>query len=138
MQSNLGLDHDEQQCARVCSPGHRRALWEVAKCRFLAWVAEQSMGVTLRSTTSTMLTALPITLCLVCVCRYFARVAEERMGPDDAVILVTHAPRWLTEWCVSGCYNLAVNLHIGMVVGNARWSLSWATLHPTEFVEPFT
>ncbi len=62
------------------------------------------------------------------------------MGPDDAVILVTHAPRWLTEWCDSRRSNLAVSLHIGMVVGAARPSLSWATLHqaPTEFVERFS
>ena len=31
-------------------------------------------------------------------CRYFARIAEERMGPDDQVILVTHQPRWLMDW----------------------------------------
>jgi hypothetical protein len=29
---------------------------------------------------------------------YFARIAEERMGPDDAAILVTHCPEWLTSW----------------------------------------
>jgi len=30
--------------------------------------------------------------------RYFGRVASERMGPDDAAIVVTHAPGWLVEW----------------------------------------
>ena len=30
--------------------------------------------------------------------RYFARIAEERMGPEDQVILVTHQPRWLMDW----------------------------------------
>lgn len=32
------------------------------------------------------------------LCRYFARLAEERMGPEDQVILVTHQPRWLMDW----------------------------------------
>lgn len=47
--------------------------------------------------------------CSVCRCcpgatrRYFARVAEERMGPDDAAILVTHAPLWLSAWCAPAC-----------------------------------
>ena len=30
--------------------------------------------------------------------RYFGRVASERMGPEDAAIVVTHAPGWLVEW----------------------------------------
>lgn len=30
--------------------------------------------------------------------RYFGRVASERMAPDDAAIVVTHAPGWLVEW----------------------------------------
>ena len=30
--------------------------------------------------------------------RSFGRVASERMGPDDAAIVVTHAPGWLVEW----------------------------------------
>ncbi|KAK9862826.1 hypothetical protein WJX84_007158 [Apatococcus fuscideae] len=34
----------------------------------------------------------------MCQCRYFARLAEERMGPEDQVILVTHQPRWLMDW----------------------------------------
>ena len=34
-----------------------------------------------------------------CVTRsYFARLAEERMGPGDQAILITHAPRWLIDW----------------------------------------
>ena len=31
-------------------------------------------------------------------CRYFARVADERMGPADQAVLVTHQPRWLADW----------------------------------------
>ena len=38
--------------------------------------------------------ALIILLCT----RYFARLAEERMGPEDQVVLVTHQPRWLMDW----------------------------------------
>ncbi|GIL77238.1 hypothetical protein Vretifemale_6729 [Volvox reticuliferus] len=30
--------------------------------------------------------------------RYFANVVEQRMGPDDQVILMTHEPLWLLEW----------------------------------------
>ncbi|GFR41995.1 hypothetical protein Agub_g2809, partial [Astrephomene gubernaculifera] len=30
--------------------------------------------------------------------RYFANVVEQRMQPDDQVILVTHEPLWLLEW----------------------------------------
>jgi hypothetical protein len=25
------------------------------------------------------------------------------MGPDDAAILVTHAPLWLSAWCAAAC-----------------------------------
>ena len=41
-------------------------------------------------------------------CRYFARIADERMKPDDQVILVTHQPMWLQEWFKEkmGCHNL--------------------------------
>ena len=37
-------------------------------------------------------------MCCVTCHRYFARIAEERMGPEDQVILVTHQPRWLMDW----------------------------------------
>ncbi|EFJ44074.1 hypothetical protein VOLCADRAFT_65342, partial [Volvox carteri f. nagariensis] len=30
--------------------------------------------------------------------RYFANVVEQRMGPEDQVILMTHEPLWLLEW----------------------------------------
>lgn len=30
--------------------------------------------------------------------RYFARIAEERMGPNDAAVVVSHAPQWLINW----------------------------------------
>ncbi|KAK9823894.1 hypothetical protein WJX72_006230 [[Myrmecia] bisecta] len=44
----------------------------------------------------------------MCQCRYFARIADERMGPDDQVILVTHQPHWLTDWFAeeASCHNL--------------------------------
>lgn len=29
---------------------------------------------------------------------YFARLAEEKMGADDKVIIVTHCPPWLLDW----------------------------------------
>ena len=40
--------------------------------------------------------------------RYFARIADERMKPDDQAILVTHQPMWLQEWFKEkmGCHNL--------------------------------
>ena len=31
-------------------------------------------------------------------CSYFARIAEERLGPDDQVVLVQHCPDWLVDW----------------------------------------
>ena len=30
--------------------------------------------------------------------RYFVRIADDRMAPGDAAILVTHEPHWLTRW----------------------------------------
>ena len=30
----------------------------------------------------------------LCQLRYFARVADERMGPGDAAIVATHEPKW--------------------------------------------
>ncbi|KAK3262485.1 hypothetical protein CYMTET_28662, partial [Cymbomonas tetramitiformis] len=30
--------------------------------------------------------------------KYFSKVAKERVGPDDAVIIVTHQPMWLQYW----------------------------------------
>jgi hypothetical protein len=30
--------------------------------------------------------------------RYFARIAEERMAPNDSAIIVSHAPQWLISW----------------------------------------
>lgn len=36
---------------------------------------------------------------LHCVlCRYFARIAEERMGPEDQAIIALHCPTWLVDW----------------------------------------
>lgn len=34
----------------------------------------------------------------MCQYRYFAKVAEERMAPGDAAIMVTHCPLWLIDW----------------------------------------
>ncbi|BDA40538.1 hypothetical protein COCOBI_01-1910 [Coccomyxa sp. Obi] len=34
----------------------------------------------------------------MCQYRYFARIADERMGPEDQAILVTHQPGWLQDW----------------------------------------
>lgn len=31
-------------------------------------------------------------------CRYFANLIEQRLGPDDNVIIITHEPTWLLEW----------------------------------------
>lgn len=57
--------------------------------------------------------------------RYFARLAEERLGPDDAVILVTHQPRWLAEWFweETGAHNLR-QLVRGSLRGRARVHLA--------------
>ena len=45
---------------------------------------------------------------MVWACRYFARIADERMGEADQAILVTHAPRWLMDWYFeeAACPNL--------------------------------
>ncbi|KAK9809330.1 hypothetical protein WJX73_005806 [Symbiochloris irregularis] len=61
----------------------------------------------------------------LCQCRYFARIADERMGPDDAVILVTHQPRWLMDWFwqEAACPNLR-QLVRGHLRGRARVHLS--------------
>ena len=57
--------------------------------------------------------------------RYFARIAEERMAEDDAVIMVTHQPRWLAEWFweETGSHNLR-QLVRGSLRGRARVWLS--------------
>jgi hypothetical protein len=31
-------------------------------------------------------------------CRYFANLIEQRLGPNDNVIIITHEPTWLLEW----------------------------------------
>lgn len=30
--------------------------------------------------------------------QYFTRIAEEKMGPQDTAIIVTHCPQWLVDW----------------------------------------
>ncbi len=61
--------------------------------------------------------------------RYFARIADERMKPDDQAILVTHQPMWLAEWFKerAGCHNLRqlVRCHLK---GRARIHLAGAHL----------
>ncbi|MEW5320472.1 MAG: hypothetical protein WDW38_011542 [Sanguina aurantia] len=34
----------------------------------------------------------------MCQYRYFANLVEQRMQPDDQVIILTHEPLWLTDW----------------------------------------
>ena len=62
---------------------------------------------------------------VVAVHRYFARIADERMGPDDQAILVTHQPRWLMDWFWerAACHNLR-QLVRGHLRGRARVHLS--------------
>jgi hypothetical protein len=57
--------------------------------------------------------------------RYFARIADERMAPTDAAILVTHEPHWLTRWYSGG----EAPPHVGRLVeahlrGRARLHLA--------------
>ncbi|KAL4423131.1 hypothetical protein ABPG77_004814 [Micractinium sp. CCAP 211/92] len=59
---------------------------------------------------------------------YFARIAEERMGPDDQAILVQHCPTWLVDWfwghrVHSGAKNLR-QLVRGPLRGRARVHLA--------------
>lgn len=58
-------------------------------------------------------------------CRYFARIADERMGPEDQCILVTHQPRWLADWFWDemSCHNLR-QLVRGHLRGRARVHLA--------------
>ena len=58
-------------------------------------------------------------------CRYFARIADERMGPRDQAILVTHQPRWLSDWFwdETACHNLR-QLVRGHLHGRARLHLA--------------
>jgi len=59
--------------------------------------------------------------------RYFARIADERMGPGDQALLVTHQPRWLSDWLheEAGCHNLR-QLVRGHLRGRARVHLAGA------------
>ncbi|KAL3147784.1 hypothetical protein ABBQ32_002515 [Trebouxia sp. C0010 RCD-2024] len=61
----------------------------------------------------------------MCQCRYFARIADERMGPGDQAILVTHQPRWLSDWFwdETACHNLR-QLVRGHLRGRARVHLA--------------
>ena len=67
-------------------------------------------------------------------CRYFARIADERMGPGDQAILVTHQPRWLSDWFwdETACHNLR-QLVRGHLRGRARVHLA-GQLHHTAFL----
>lgn len=59
------------------------------------------------------------------------------MGPDDAVILVTHQPRWLAEWFweATGAHNLR-QLVRGSLRGRARVHLAGAPNPPHEIGRP--
>ena len=59
--------------------------------------------------------------------RYFARIADERMAEDDQAILVTHQPRWLSDWFwdETACHNLR-QLVRGHLRGRARVHLAGA------------
>ncbi|KAK9835056.1 hypothetical protein WJX81_007542 [Elliptochloris bilobata] len=61
----------------------------------------------------------------MCQCQYFARIADERMGPADQAVLVTHQPRWLSDWLheEAGCHNLR-QLVRGHLRGRARVHLA--------------
>ena len=61
--------------------------------------------------------------------RYFARIADERMAKDDQAILVTHQPRWLSDWFwdETACHNLR-QLVRGHLRGRARVHLAGAFL----------
>lgn len=61
----------------------------------------------------------------MCQYRYFAKIAEERMGPNDAAIIVTHCPYWLIEWFWGRrlCKNLR-HLLRGPLRGRARVHLA--------------
>ena len=63
-------------------------------------------------------------------CRYFARIADERMGPGDQAILVTHQPRWLSDWFwdETACHNLR-QLVRGHLRGRARVHLAGQRHH---------
>lgn len=64
------------------------------------------------------------------LCRYFARIADERMGVDDQAILVTHQPGWLSDWFheEAGSHNLR-QLVRGHLRGRARIHLAGALLN---------
>ena len=56
---------------------------------------------------------------------YFARLAEERMEPDDSVVLVTHTPEWLTSWFWGNtCGKNLRKLVRGPLKGRARLHLA--------------
>lgn len=61
----------------------------------------------------------------MCQCRYFARIADERMAEGDQAILVTHQPRWLSDWFwdETACHNLR-QLVRGHLRGRARVHLA--------------
>jgi hypothetical protein len=69
--------------------------------------------------------------------RYFARIADERMGPRDGAILVTHQPRWLADWFheSAGAPNLR-QLVRGHLRGRARVHLAGARSALSCFISP--
>ena len=57
--------------------------------------------------------------------RYFGRVASERMGPEDAAIVVTHAPGWLVEWHIGEKAGANVAALVGCVSFHFVFSFSF-------------
>ena len=70
--------------------------------------------------------------------RYFARIADERMAEDDQAILVTHQPRWLSDWFwdETACHNLR-QLVRGHLRGRARVHLAGLDFHISQRVPCF-
>ena len=66
--------------------------------------------------------------------RYFARIADERMAADDQAILVTHQPRWLSDWFwdETACHNLR-QLVRGHLRGRARVHLAGLATYPVPY-----
>ena len=98
---DLALDHDIDMCQTRCdcsTPGIRTACPVVAAVLCFAPPCSNRGG---QGAPAPCVQHVPTPS--GAPRRYFARVAEERMGPDDAAVLVTHAPLWLSAWCVSAC-----------------------------------
>ncbi|EFN50573.1 hypothetical protein CHLNCDRAFT_136265 [Chlorella variabilis] len=64
----------------------------------------------------------------MCQYSYFARIAEERLGPGDQVVLVQHCPSWLVDWFWGRCQGSNLRQLVrGPLRGRARLQLAEAT-----------